>query len=157
MSGERTVQFVPDDPHFTPGTMAISAAGLYLKQALPNAAKADAMVRDGIDVFFPGGNLTSCSCPKCHSDIPSGVWQTLLSADYDDASGFMLMRQQMPCCGERLAVNELVFDWPVAFGKFALQLTDPEIDTSTQDEAQRLARELSPILGCTLIAIVGSW
>jgi len=45
----------------------------------------------------------------------------------------------------------------MAFGKFALQLTDPEIDTSTQDEAQRLARELSPILGCTLIAIVGSW
>ncbi|MEQ1576674.1 MAG: hypothetical protein ABL894_03385 [Hyphomicrobium sp.] len=152
-----TIQFVPDDPHFTPDTPAISAAGQYLKQAFPSSSPVEAMTRDGIDVFFPGDNLTSCSCPNCNSDIPSGVWQTILSADYDDTSGFMLLRQPMPCCGERLAVNELKFDWPVAFGKFALQITSPAFDTSNQDEAQRLARDLSPLLGCNLIAVVGRW
>lgn len=152
-----TVQFVPCDPHFTPGTIGISAAGLYLKQAVPNATQVEAMARDGIDVFFPGDNLTACSCPSCKSEIPAGVWQTILGADYDEASGFMLLRQQMPCCGDRLAVNELVFDWPVAFGKFALQITNPQFDTSNQDEARRLAKDLSPILGCELIAVVGRW
>lgn len=152
-----TVQFVPDDPHFTPGTVGISAAGAYLKQALPNSTQVEAMARDGIDVFFPGDNLATCACPSCQSDIPAGVWQTILGADYDEASGFMLLRQQMPCCGERLTVNELVFDWPLAFGKFALQLTDPEFDTSNQDEAKRIALALSPLLGCKLIAVVGRW
>lgn len=153
-----TVQFVPNDPHFTPGTVGISAAGAYLKQTLANSTQIEAMARDGVDVFFPGDNLVTCSCPSCQSDIPAGVWQTILAADYDENSGFMLLRQPMPCCAERLAVNELVFDWPLAFGKFALQLTDPEFDTSTQAEAQRIALELAPLLGCErLIAVVGRW
>ena len=152
-----TVHFVPDDPHYTPGTPGISAAGAYLKENYPASPRVEALARNGVDLFFPGDNLMACACPSCKTDIPVGVWQTILAADYDDDNGFMLLRQQMPCCGERLTVNELVFDWPLAFGKFALQITDPEFDTSKQDDAKRIAGELSPILGCNLIAVVGRW
>ena len=81
----------------------------------------------------------------------------MFEADYVDLKGFYLLAYPVPCCGALVTPRELKFDWPVAFGKFALRITDPEFDTSLQDDAKRVAKELEPILGCELVAVVGKW
>jgi hypothetical protein len=152
-----TAEFVPANPHYVPGTPAISAAGAYIKERYPKSYKVEAVSREGVDVFFPGTNMTSCACPECGAAVDEAAWQSMLASDYVDMKGFYLLAYPISCCGALVTPRELRFDWPVAFGKFALRITDPEFDTNDQAASLRVAKELEPILGCELIPVVGRW
>ncbi len=152
-----TTEFVPVNPHYIPGTPAISAAGAYIKEHYPKSHSVEAISREGVDVFFPGLNMTACHCPECGAALADEAWQAILVADHAETKGFYLLAHPVPCCRALVTPRELKFDWPVAFGKFALRITDPDFDTASQAASVRVAKELEPILGCELIPVVGRW
>ena len=156
-SAVTTVEFVPTNPHFTPGTPAISAAGAYVKERYPGCERVEAISREGVDVFFPGLNLMSCSCPECGGAVSDEVWQKMLADDYVQMKGFYLLAYPLPCCAALVTPRELKFDWPVAFGKFALRITGPSFDTTDDAASHRVASELAPILGCESVPVIGRW
>ncbi len=80
-------------------------------------------------------------------------WAELVSADYggDPAvpGGFALTPIAMPCCGMTSTLNDLIYDWPQAFGRFALCAEDPNVGTLSASEEQ----ELYALLGTGLRTI----
>ena len=69
--------------------------------------------------------------------------------DDDYQKGFKLDRYRTPCCSEASTLRELTYDWPQAFGRFALEAMNPNI--GTLEEGHR--RELEEILETELIVV----
>lgn len=67
----------------------------------------------------------------------------------DDDNGFQLSRYQTPCCDTAVALNELIYDWPQAFGRFTIEAMNPGIEAL---DAQQ-QRELEEILETKLIVV----
>ena len=65
--------------------------------------------------------------------------------DASDDGGFELRSWPMPCCGRHATLNELVYEWPQAFGRFALTAPDPGTELPVE-----LFADLESTLGCKL-------
>lgn len=137
--------FVPVDPRFVPATPAQEAAVELLRKAWPDADEISVDASDEIVLHDCGENLERVRCPHCRRDLDMGVWQELVEDDASEDGGFYLRSRPMPCCGRRATLNELVYEWPQAFGRFALTATDP----GTELPAALLAN-LESTLGCKL-------
>ena len=66
--------------------------------------------------------------------------------DEDYSEGFQLASWIVPCCGARCTLNDLVYEWPQAFGRFVLDVMNPNIGM-LEDEHKR---EFEEILGTKL-------
>ena len=116
--------FVPVDPRFVPDQPSQDAAVALLRAAWPDArdVEADSSVR----VVFRdcGENFERVLCPHCSTEIDVGPWQQLIDSDYSEADGFRLNAMPMRCCGQPSTVNDLVYEWPQGFSRFALTVAD---------------------------------
>ncbi|MNT92135.1 hypothetical protein D3C72_2333600 [compost metagenome] len=55
------------------------------------------------------------------------------------ASEFKNLAANAPCCGATVSLNELKYVWPAAFGRFALEAHNPNMDDTTQEQDQQIA------------------
>jgi hypothetical protein len=47
--------------------------------------------------------------------------------DEDYTDGFKLSQYAVPCCGAKVTLHELEYRWPQGFGRFALDVMNPNI------------------------------
>ncbi len=71
-----------------------------------------------------------------------------MDEDYSD-DGFKLAAYATPCCGKIGTLNELVYEWPQGFGRFALDAMNANIG-KLED---RYKQEFENILGTKLRVI----
>jgi hypothetical protein len=45
-----------------------------------------------------------------------------------------------PCCGAATSLNDLVYEWPQGFARWALEIMNPGRGFLTDEEIERLAR-----------------
>ena len=136
--------FVPSDPNFLPNQEAITTALGLLRQFAP-AAQDITVESDGeVNFFDAGSNFESISCPSCGADLESW-WGDAMDQEWKK-SRFENLSVVTPCCGSATSLNDLNYDFPMAFGRFALELFNPRIG-SISDE-QRI--QLEQILGTSL-------
>jgi len=69
--------------------------------------------------------------------------------DDDFDSGFKLAHYKMPCCNAEHALDQLIYDWPQGFSKFAFDLMNPNIGEFSDQHK----KELEQILGTKLRVI----
>lgn len=141
--------FVPDDARCREALASIQAM-------LPPDAIVGLVRHEGIELFDCGENFLDVRCPACGVSLDTGDWGDLMDADYNAAagqgttSGFRLQARPLPCCGASHAVDELVYDWPMAFGKFAITLDDPAIGQFTPEQLSAIEGKL----GCGLVMVL---
>jgi hypothetical protein len=134
--------FVPCDPNFQASQEAIAAALSLLRQFAPTTEEITVEGDGSVAFFHAGSNLESISCPSCGADLQDW-WGDAMNEAWK--SHFENLSIVTPCCRNATSLNNLSYDWPMAFGRFALELFNPR--TKIGDEQRK---QLEQTLGTPL-------
>ncbi|MDO8330669.1 MAG: hypothetical protein Q7T36_09375 [Fluviicoccus sp.] len=141
------IELVPEHPRFIPDAANQRQARERLAEIAPTADEIEIKVSERVVFFNCGSNFGRICCPSCGADIPFEWWQDRMDEDYED--GFKVAAYTAPCCGKESTLNDLDYEWPQGFGRFAIDVMNPKI--SKLDE--KFKRELELILGTKLRVI----
>jgi len=130
---------IPTDPSWQPDRDAADHAAAVLSGLLP-----DNDARRGLDVRWHGtveavscgGNLETISCPHCGTES-GDWWGEAVQERYDE--GFSTLLVTVPCCGAETSLNELVYDWPMGFASFRIEVLYPNRGWLTEEELASVA------------------
>ncbi|OQR65836.1 hypothetical protein B6E66_01805 [Streptomyces maremycinicus] len=134
---------IPDDPYWQPSEDAADRAAAVLSAMLPDddaRRGLEAKWHDGVEVVDCGTNLERISCPQCGSELTASWWAEAVSERYDE--GFATLLGTVPCCGVDTSLNELVYDWPIGFARFRLEVLYPNRAWLTDEELASLSTAL---------------
>ncbi|WP_369383226.1 hypothetical protein [Streptomyces sp. cg36] len=134
---------IPTDPLWQPGKEAGDRAMAALSGMLPDSDARLGLVNqwhDGVELILCGSNLEKISCPHCGAQCATGWWTDLVSERYDQ--GFVRLMAALPCCGVDTSLNDLVYDWPMGFARFRIEVMYPGRSWLTAEELSRLADTL---------------
>ena len=138
---------VPEDPRYVPDKDRQEQSRQRLCEIAPEADDVECVNAEAVQFFDCGSNLEFVRCPNCKSEISWNWWGNRMDDDYKD--GFRLASFETPCCKSRLSLDRLIYEWPVAFGRFALSARNPNMRKIRQEQVS----ELGALLGCGLITI----
>lgn len=141
------ITLIPEDPRFVPEEANLEKARLHFTNIAPDAHEIEVRVYEQVRFFDCGGNSERIICPFCRTEIPGNWWSDRMNEDY--SAGFKLSKYSTPCCGARITLHDLVYEWPQGFGRFGLSAMNPNI--GLLDEKYQL--ELETILGTKLRVI----
>jgi hypothetical protein len=141
------IQLVPEDPTCIPRLAKQQLARARFRKIAPLAAKIENVVYDTVQFFDCAANFERVLCPSCQQEISLGWWSERMNEDYN--GGFALAELATPCCGANCTLNQLVYEWPQRFGRYALSAKNPSIGKlKAQDR-----RELEKILETKLSVV----
>ncbi|MFF3504966.1 hypothetical protein [Streptomyces sp. NPDC003247] len=121
--GDNRLTVIPTDPYWRPGRDAADRAAAVLCGMLPDddaRRGLDATWHDSVEVVPCGADLEEISCPRCGAEPTPGWWGQAVTERYD--TGFSTLRVTVPCCGAVTSLNDLVYDWPMGFARFRIEV-----------------------------------
>lgn len=146
------ITLVPRETGFVPSEDR-QKAGLALFNSIAHDAEEVVIVNHPSIKFFDcGENFESVSCPHCQSKLDMDWWSETMEEDtLDNASDgpFQLKAYTLPCCERQETLDKLVYEWPQAFGRFALDAMNTNIDALSVEQIA----DLEAALGCRLVVI----
>lgn len=140
--------FVPTDPRFVPEPDAAERARELLARSAPRADEVRVERSQGVRFYDAGTNFEAVRCPSCARDIDLDWWHERMDDDYAD-DAFALSPHATPCCGAMHSLDRLVYDWPQAFGRFALVAQNADLGRIEP----RLQLELERALGTPVVIV----
>lgn len=141
------IALVPEDPRFVPDAAKQQRARDRFAEIAPEADEIEIKVSENVVFFDCGGNFERICCRSCGAEIPVEWWQERMDEDHDD--GFKLAAYATPCCRKKSTLNDLVYEWPQGFGRFALDAMNPNIG----ELDDKYKQEFEKILGTKLRVI----
>ena len=141
------IALIPEDPRFVPDAAKQRRARDRFVEIAPEADEIEIKVSEKVEFFDCGANLQRICCPSCRSEISVEWWQDRM--DEDSGNGFNLAQYAAPCCGAKITLHELDYEWPQGFGRFALDAMNPKIGKLDD----KFKREFEKILGTKLRVI----
>lgn len=138
---------IPEDPRVVPDQAKRDRARDRLAEIARDADEIEIKVSERVEFYDCGANFERVLCPACRSEIPIAWWQERMDEDY--GNGFKLAAYATPCCGTDCTLNELVYEWPQGFARFALNAMNPNIGKLEE----RYKTELEGLLGTKLRVI----
>jgi hypothetical protein len=138
------IALIPENPRFVPDADKQRRARDRFAEIAPEADEIEIKVSENVNFFDCGGNFERICCPSCSEEIPIEWWQDRMDEDHGD--GFKLAAYATPCCGKKSTLNELVYEWPQAFGRFALDAMNPNLGMLDD----KYKRDFEEILGTKL-------
>ncbi|MEU6272032.1 zinc ribbon domain-containing protein [Streptomyces populi] len=145
---------IPADPYWRPGEDVAERAADALSRMLPDddaRRGLEAKWHDGVEVVWCGSNLKRISCPHCGAECPLDWWADAVTERYEE--GFSTLTAAVPCCGAETSLNELVYDWPMGFARFRIEVLYPNRSWLTDEELAALTDLLGHPLRQILIHI----
>jgi hypothetical protein len=148
---------IPTDPPYLPDTKAQHKALKVYKSFVSDESEVNINVTDAVVFVDPGTNLERILCPICHTTIDLDWWKEAMKAasgadpdieweDLEKEPEFENLIITTPCCGNITSLNDLQYDWPAGFARFALEALYPDISDLTDQQMGVLER----ILNCKL-------
>ncbi|MFJ9815279.1 hypothetical protein ACIRU3_08395 [Streptomyces sp. NPDC101151] len=134
---------IPTDPYWQPSKGAADRAAAELSGMLPDADARPgpaATWHDSVEVVFCGANLRKISCPRCGAELTPGWWGEAVSERYAEGSATLMV--PVPCCGAETSLNDLVYDWPMGFARFRIEVLYPNRTWLTDEELASLTDAL---------------
>jgi len=142
------ITLIPEDPRHVPDAVRQELARAWFAGIAPDADEIEIKVSDQVKFFDCGTNLKRIDCPSCNAEISTEWWQDRM--DDDSANGgFTLTRYRTPCCGANHSLDQLTYEWPQGFARFAVDVRNPNIGR-LRDEQKA---ECEEILGTKLRVI----
>ena len=137
------IHIIPVDPRFVPDTPAQNAATATLRAMVTRADDVWDKIDDQIVFHDCGENFEQVRCLGCGANISIDTWQEWMNADYSEEEGFRLEPVPLSCCNQRYTLNDLVYEMPQGFSRYALSALN--ID---RDLTETLITKLEGALGC---------
>ena len=141
------IAIVPEDHTFVHDAAKQRRARDRFAELAPEADEIEIKTSERIEFFDCGANFERICCPSCRLEISVEWWQDRMEEDYRD--GFILAKYAVPCCSARVTLHELDYQWPQGFGRFALEVMNPNIGKLDD----KYKREFEEILGTKLRVI----
>lgn len=141
------IALIPEDPRFVPDVAAQRRVRDRFAEIAPEADQIEIKVSENVEFFDCGANFERIRCPSCNSEISVAWWQARMDEDY--AGAFKLASYATPCCGAKRTLHELAYEWPQGFGRFAVDVMNPNIG----ELDDRHKREFEEIVGTKLRVI----
>ncbi len=147
------LQLIPADPEYVPDATAQQAAqrifaslvsGEGEETEVSEVPEVTVEVSDTIQFFDAGTSWERTLCPNCRSHLSVEWWQQAMDSAY--STGFQNLDSKLPCCGSVRSLNELTYEMPQGFARFALIARDPNVNSISESNL----RQLETILGCSL-------
>ena len=135
--------YVPADPFWQPSRADAEEAVSLLKSIAPEAVDVEPIFEDTVRFYDPGQNFSGVECSSCGANAEEW-WGDAMELAH--ASGFTNLTVEAPCCGTAVSLNNLRYVWPAAFGRFALQVRNPNMGDTTEEQD----RGVADCLGTTL-------
>ena len=124
---DNILRFVASDPNVLPAEARTDEARRVVTRAFPAADPVEVERHDGVRFIDCGSNLENVLCPSCGTDLLDDMmWTDLMQAAWE--SGMSQRRYALPCCGSIVALEDLAYSWPVAFGRFSVNAWNPQLD-----------------------------
>jgi hypothetical protein len=130
---------IPTDPNWQPEEAAAERAAGVVAGLAPEAEEIEALALDEVEFFDAGANFERASCPHCGIDV-THWWPEAM--DHAGDLGFGDLSVTMPCCGRPASLNDLVYDMPQGFARFAISVSEPGIDTLDGAALRRIGETL---------------
>lgn len=133
---DHLLRYVPAAPFWQPSPEDAERAAALLRSVLPEADAITASFEERIVLYDPGANWSGVACHACGADAEpwfAEAVEAVLAAGSDS------LDVAAPCCGTRLSLNDLRFDWPAGFGRFALEARNPNVRDTTAEQDGRVA------------------
>ena len=126
--------FVPDKPDWVPNDVIIGQLVSLAEAEFPDADEVKAETHDRVMFIDPGSNFETISCPHCQSEIMDW-WQNEMEK-FEERDELVV--QTLPCCGASSSLNDLNYDWPSAFGRFQLDVMNPNVSDAPKAVVEAL-------------------
>lgn len=142
------IYLIPDDAFFIPDASKQELARRRLHEIAPEAGEIKQSVSENVRFQDCGANFERIGCPSCQAEISISWWQRCMDEDFD-GDGFRVATYDTPCCGSKITLHDLAYEWPQGMCRFSLDLLNGNLDRLHD----RHKRELEEILGCKLRVI----
>jgi hypothetical protein len=131
---DNVLKIVPRDPRFRPSEEASTAAKQLLRTMIPHHDSLEAKKQDGIVFVDCGENHERTTCPACGADVGEH-WSRWMNDSYRQ-SRFQDRKVVVSCCGAAVDLNDLVYQFPMGFASWSIEVwnPDPAIFMSAEDE-----------------------
>jgi hypothetical protein len=139
---------IPEDPRYVPDSYRQEQARALFAEIAPDVDEIKIRTSFSIEFVDCGGNFESVACPVCQEILPVEWWVDRVEEDILDGE-FQLFLYTLPCCDDKLTLNELKYDWPQGFSRFALEAMNPNIGSLHENTI----KEFETILGSQLRVI----
>jgi hypothetical protein len=147
---ESKIYIIPQDEHFVPTPSAAQAAVSYLHE-LPGIEDIE-LINDGRIKFFDAGpGEMTITCPHCHEELDVEWWAARMTED-EGPDGHRVASYPLPCCGASATLNQLVYDAPQGFARFAIDIYNDAGVTLTDPQV----KAIEALLGCAA-RVVDYW
>ena len=120
------IALIPEDPRDVPEPARQTRARDRFADIAPDAEEIELKVSDQIKFFDCGANFERICCPSCDAELATEWWQDRMDDDYVDG-GFKLRQYSTPCCNATHSLEQLVYEWPQGFARFAVDAMNPNI------------------------------
>jgi hypothetical protein len=115
------LRYVPTNPEFRPTERGADLGKTLLASLFPGAESVSATFEDGVRFFDPGGNLQTISCAHCGANCLPWWGDAMERAAETRFSNLVVTSG---CCDVAVNLNDLLYDWPAAFGRFSLEVSN---------------------------------
>jgi hypothetical protein len=133
---DNVLKIVPRDPVFRPSEEAEMAVKQLLRAMIPQHDSLEAKGQDEIVFVDCGENHERTTCPVCGADVGND-WPEWMSNSYDQ-SRFQDREVVVPCCGATVDLNDLQYEFPMAFASWFVELWNPDPAAFISAEDERL-------------------
>ncbi|WP_067821543.1 hypothetical protein [Actinomadura kijaniata] len=121
------VSVIPTDPRWQPSPEAADACADLLRALLyPEEPDPEVEIDwyDRVAIVHPHENLQHVTCPRCGREISD--WFDELAEEAEEREGLTALEATVPCCGARIPLTDLRYDWPCGFARFEIAAWNPE-------------------------------
>ena len=143
---DHVLRLVPNKPQFQPDPAVARSAVELLRAYFPQAQEIQSKYYESVTFIDAGENWEGVSCLACGADAEPW-WGEAMSAS--TSAGVSSLATQARCCGTPVQLNELNYGWPVAFGRFVLDVLNPNALSLAPEQLAQLSAQL----GCQLLTV----
>ncbi len=143
------ITLVPREVGFVPTDLNQLAGLALFRSIVPDAEEIEVINSPTLRFFDCGENLEIIRCPHCSGEIDLEWWGAVMDADHAHGGGFQLRLHELPCCRREESFDKLIYDWPQAFGRFAMDAMNSNVKALTPDHIASLEQALD----CELVVV----
>jgi hypothetical protein len=142
----------PVDPEFVPDQGAVERAVEEAWQLFSGRyVEVETETSDQVVFVDNGENLERIVCPRCGNEIDLEWWADRMEEAIQDFEPVPACHPlEVPCCGGQVRIDELVYDWPVGFARFVLDVWNPD---PWPEELDPVTHRLAASVGSPMRAI----
>lgn len=125
------LKLIPNSPTFMPNEVSQRRAKVIIDMLFPLAKSVNFEQSNKPQFVDSGTNWESIICPNCVAIIDQMWWKEAM----DTASEYKFMELDIvvPCCNSKTTLHDLIYEWPVGFAQFRIEIVNPNRHISEEE------------------------